>query len=166
MDKKTITLPIKIIIIGCLIGLVVAGIGGFKQFDAKRINKERADTALKESQEKIDAAEKRLTEIETELSTLESDYEVKSQECASMNMRDTNWFADHSKCQREATNIRTQISELESEQFKLKNDDYTVYYQLVKPMSYQIFYIIGGSIAVLALLGSFIIYLVKGKKTY
>lgn len=68
--------------------------------------------------------------------------------------------------QREATNIKTQISELESEQFKLKNGDYTVYYQLVKPMSYQIFYIIGGSIAVLALLGSFIIYLVKGKKTY
>lgn len=77
--------------------MVVAGIGGFKQLDAKRINKQRADTALKESQERIDAAEKRLAEIETELSTLESDYEVKSQECVSMNMRDTNWFADHSK---------------------------------------------------------------------
>lgn len=48
----------------------------------------------------------------------------------------------------------------------IKNKDYTVYYDEVKPMSYQIFYIIGASIAGLALLGAFIIYLVKGKKTY
>lgn len=31
-------------------------------------------------------------------------------------------------------------------------------------MSYQIFYIVGSSIAILAVLGAFIIYLVKGKK--
>ena len=37
---------------------------------------------------------------------------------------------------------------------------------IVKPMSYQIYYIIGASIAGLAILGAFIIYLVKGKKTY
>ncbi len=43
----------------------------------------------------------------------------------------------------------------------IKSKDYTVYYDLVKPMSYIIFYIIGA-----ALLGAFIIYLVKGKKTY
>lgn len=49
---------------------------------------------------------------------------------------------------------------------RIKNKDYTVYYDEVKPMSYQIFYIIGASIAGLALLGAFIIYLVKGKKTY
>lgn len=48
----------------------------------------------------------------------------------------------------------------------IKNKDYTVHYDEVKPMSYQIFYIIGASIAGLALLGAFIIYLVKGKKTY
>lgn len=40
------------------------------------------------------------------------------------------------------------------------------YYDLVKPMSYQIFYIIGDSIAGLAVLGTFIIYLVKDKKSY
>ncbi|MBR2711189.1 MAG: hypothetical protein IKE89_01835 [Bacilli bacterium] len=48
----------------------------------------------------------------------------------------------------------------------IKSKDYTVYYDLVKPMSYIIFYIIGAAVAVLALLGAFIIYLVKGKKTY
>ncbi len=45
-----------------------------------------------------------------------------------------------------------------------KNKDYTVYYDLVKSLSYQIFYIIVGSIAGLVVLGTFIIYLVKEKK--
>ena len=31
MDKKKLTLPIKIIIIGFIIGLVVAGIGGVRE---------------------------------------------------------------------------------------------------------------------------------------
>ena len=58
------------------------------------------------------------------------------------------------------------MAELESEIFKSNNKDYTVYYEEVKPMSYYIFYIIGGSVAGLAILGAFIIYLVKGKKSY
>ena len=58
------------------------------------------------------------------------------------------------------------MNNLESEDTAIKSKDYTGYYDLVKPMSYLIFYIIGASIAGLALLGAFIIYLVKGKKTY
>ena len=40
-DKKKITLPIKVIIIGVIIGIVVAGIGGIMQLNAHRINEER-----------------------------------------------------------------------------------------------------------------------------
>lgn len=58
------------------------------------------------------------------------------------------------------------MSSLEMEDSAIKNKGYTVYYDKVKSMSYQIFYIIGASIAGAALLGAFIIYLVKGKKTY
>lgn len=141
-NKKNMALPIKVIIIGCVIGLVVAGIGGFKQLDAKRINKERADYPLKEQ------------------------YEKKQQECDAMNMSDPNWFAEHSKCQRESSDLHSKMTNLEMEDTAIKNKDYTGYYQKVKPMSYQIFYIIGASIAGLALLGAFIIYLVKGKKSY
>lgn len=79
---------------------------------------------------------------------------------------DSNWYADKTNCQSEVSKIQSQISDLENEQGKLENADYRVYYNLVKPMSYQIFYIIGGSIAGLAALGAFIIYLVKGKKNY
>ena len=58
------------------------------------------------------------------------------------------------------------MSSLEMEDTAIKNKDDIVYYDLVKPMTYQIFYIIGASIAGVALLGAFIIYLVKGEKTY
>ena len=48
---KKITLPIKIIIIGCAIGLVVAGIGGIKQLNANKTNEERKQAATKASQD-------------------------------------------------------------------------------------------------------------------
>ena len=165
-EKKKIVLPIKVIIIGCILGLIVAGIGGFKQIKAKKTNEERAQLALKQSQEKVDAAKKRLEEIKIELSALEEKEEAKQRECNTLNMSDPNWFADKSSCQNEVSKIDSQISDLETEQWELENSDYTVYYSLVKPMSYQIFYIIGASIIGAALLGAFIIYLVKGKKSY
>ena len=146
--------------------LVVAGIGLFKQIDSKRINEERKDAALKQSQASVDKANARLKEIETEYYPLKEQLEKKEQECDAMNMRDSDWFEKHSKCQREASEMRSKMDSLEMEDSAIKNKDYTVYYDKVKPMSYQIFYIIGASIAGAALLGAFIIYLVKGKKTY
>lgn len=163
---KKMTLPIKIIIIGCIIGLVVAGIGGFKQFDSKRINNERKETAQKQSQAAVDKANARLKEIEKEYYPLKEEHEKKQQECDSIVTGSDGWFAAKNKCNREAQELQSRLWNLESEDSAIKNKDYTVYYDLVKPMSYQIFYIIGASIAGLALLGAFIIYLVKGKKSY
>ncbi len=165
-QKRKIILPIKVIIIGCIIGLVIAGVGLFKQIDSKRINKERANAALKQSQAAIDAANARLKEIEEEYYPLKEQYEKKQQECDAMDMRDSDWFAKKSKCQRESSELESKMSSLEMEDMEIKNNDYTAYYQKVEPMSYQIFYIIGASIAGLALIGAFIIYLVKGKKSY
>lgn len=165
-QKKKITLPIKVVIIGCIIGLIVAGVGLFKQVDSKRINEERKEAAEKQSQDAVDAANKRLKEIEEEYYPLKEQYEEKQQECDAMNMGDSDWFEKHSKCQRESAELNSKMISLEMEDTVIKNKDYTVYYSLVKPMSYQIFYIIGGSIAGLAVLGAFIIYLVKGKKSY
>lgn len=165
-NKKRITLPIKIIIIGCIIGLVVAGIGLFKQIDSKRINKERADAALKQSQAAVDAANARLKEIEKEYYPLKEEHEKKQQECDAIVTGSDGWFAAKNKCTREAQEMQSKLWDLESEDSLIKNKDYTVYYQKVKPMSYQIFYIIGASIAGATLLGTFIIYLVKGKKSY
>ncbi len=165
-QKKKITLPIKVIIIGSVIGLIVAGVGLFKQIDSQKINKERKEAAQKQSQTAIDAANTRLKQIEEEYYPLKEQYEKKQQECDTININDSNWFDQKVKCQRESSELQSKISSLEMEDTTIRNKDYTVYYDLVKPMSYQIFYIIGTSIAALAALGAFIIYLVKGKKSY
>lgn len=165
-NKKKITLPIKVFIIGCIIGLVVAGIGVIKQFDAKRVNEERKVAAQKASEEAVAKANARLKEIEKEYYPLKEQHEKKKQECDALNMSDSDWFQKKTKCEREASEMQEKLNDLEMEDTTIKNDDYTAYYNLVKPMSYQIFYIIGASIAGLALLGAFIIYLVKGKKSY
>lgn len=165
-NKKKLPLPIIILIIGLVIGVLFAVFGFYKQTEAKKTNEKRYKQAYKLYQENVESAKKRYAEIEEELSALRPQYETKSQECDSLNMRDPNWFADKNKCDREASGFYSQISELESEQFELENSDYSVTYQNVDPMSYQIFYIIGASFFGVLALGAFIIYLVKGKKTY
>lgn len=165
-NKKKLTLPIKVIIIGCLIGLVVAGIGGIKQIEANKTNEERAAEALKASEAAVKAANERLAEIEVEYNYLKKQYDAKASECDSIVTGSDGWFEAKNKCLREQEELQSKLWDLESEDKLIKNKDYTGYYQKVKPMSYQIFYIIGASIAGLAMLGAFIIYLVKGKKTY
>lgn len=168
-NKKKITLPIKVIIIGCIIGLVVAGIGGIKQLSANKTNEDRRQSALKASEEAVAKANARLKEIEKEYAEIKTQYEAKQNECDSIDTtmgKDPNWYTNSTKCMREESELKSQLTDLEMEDTAIKNKDYTGYYQKVKPMSYQIFYIIGASIAGAALLGAFIIYLVKGKKTY
>lgn len=165
-SKKKMPLPLLILIISVAIGLVIASVGLIKQVNAKKTNKERYQAAYKQSQENVEAANTKFAEIEDELASLEEQKTAKQKECNSLNMSDPNWYADVTSCQSEASKITSEINELETEQWKLKNADYTVYYSNIKPMTYIIFYIIGGSVALLGALGAFIIYLVKGKKSY
>ena len=58
------------------------------QIYSKRINEERKDAALKQSQVAVDAANARLKEIEEEYYPLKEELEKKEQECDAMNMRD------------------------------------------------------------------------------
>lgn len=165
-SKKKITLPIKVIIVGCIIGLLIACIGGFKQIDSKRINKERKAEALKQSEAAVKAANERLAEIEVEYNDLKKQYDTKANECDAIVTGSNGWFEATNKCSREKQELQSKLWDLESEDELIKSKDYTGYYEEVKPMSYQIFYIIGASVFGVSLLGAFIIYLVKGKKSY
>lgn len=164
--KKKITLPIKIIIIGCIIGIVIASIGGIRQIGAKKTNEERKKAAEKASKEAVKNANAKLKEMEKEYNSLKEEAEKKNLECDAMNMRDADWFEKHSKCQREASEMEERLNNLEMEATSIKNKDYTGYYNEVEPMSYQLFYIIGASVVGVSIIGAFIIYLVKGKKSY
>jgi len=165
-NKKKLPLPILVIIISLLIGVVIAGIGLIKQADAKKTNEERYQAAYEQALANKERLEKRYEEIVEALKPLKSQYEAKSQERDALWMSDPDWFAKNSKYMREIAEIQSQISDLELEQFQIEHYDNTVYYTKVEPMSYQIFYIIGASVFGLGLIGAFIIYLVKGKKSY
>ena len=55
MNNKKITLPVQIIIISFCIGLIISGIGLVKQLNAKKVNEERRQAALKKSQDAINS---------------------------------------------------------------------------------------------------------------
>ncbi len=165
-NEKSLPLPLLILLISFVLGLGISGIGLVRQMMAKKTNEERYQEAYKQAQENQKKLEKRYAEITEELKTLKSQYDAKTQECNSLDMFSDNWFSDTAKCQNEAAEINSQIMDLESEQFEIENFDNTVFYNKVNPMSYYIFYIIGGAVFGLGALGAFIIYLVKGKKTY
>lgn len=106
--------------------------------------------------------------MEKEYNELKIQHDAKEDECDAIdnNMLASDWYTKSTKCQREKQEIQNKMWDLESEKSLIQNKDYTAYYQEVKPMTYQIYYIIGASVAGIALLVAFIIYLVKGKKTY
>ncbi len=163
-EKNNKGISIKIFIVGLIISLVVCGVGFIKQNNAKKTNEEREKQAYALSQEAVDQANKRLEEIKKELPELKKQYEAKSQEADSLNMKDPNWFENHSKLIREATDLNSQINTLDQEQYILVNKDYTAYYTLVEPITYMIFYYIAAGIFGVLSLVSLIFFLVTRKK--
>lgn len=163
-EKSNKGIAIKLFIVGLIISLIVCGVGFVKQNNAKKTNEERAQQAYEQSQAAIDQAEKRLEEINAEIVPLQEQYEAKQQEADSMDMRNPNWFADHSRVQREATNISSQISALQQEQFAIENKDYAVYYPLVEPNTYMMFYYVAAGIFGVLSLISLIFFLATRKK--
>lgn len=164
VEKNNKNIAIKIFIAGLIISLILCGVGFVKQNNAKKTNEERAQQAYEQSQSAVEQAKKRLEEIKTEIVPLQEQYEAKRKEADSMNMIDPDWFADHSRVQREASNINLQISQLESEAIQLENADYTVYYSLVEPITYLVFYYIAGGVFALLSLIALIYFLATRKK--
>ena len=157
-NKKIKRISLAILLAGLLIGGGLIAFGFIKRADAERINVERAEAAKAEADSKVAASRQRLEEIESELSSLQSQYDAKSQECDSMDMLDSDWFVKVNQCHREASNTQSQINSLESEQFQLKNATYTVYYDEVGEETYVPFFFIGGFILIASAMISFSVW--------
>ena len=158
VKKKIVKISLIILIVGILIGAGFMIFAALKQKEAKKINEQRYQEAYKQSQEKVDAAQARYDEITTELEGLKQQYNAKEQECDSLDMRDSDWTAKIRQCHRESSAINEKINSLESEQFSLENGNYTVYYTMILPSKYNIFYIIGGIIIGVSILVSILVY--------
>lgn len=142
--KKISKVSLIVLIAGLVIGLVLIILGVVSQNNAKKTNEERYNEAYKLSQEKAAAANARLVEIANEKKDLNEKIQTKQYECDSLSMSSSSWYADSTKCQREVTSLKKELSELEMEEFRLENADYTVYYDKVLPAKYIIFYVLGG----------------------
>jgi len=162
--KKITKISLIILIIGLVIGIGLIIGGVVSQSNAKKTNKERYDEAYKLSQEKVDAANARLDEIENQKNDLNETIQTKQYACDSLNMMDPNWFADKTKCQGEVSSLKSELSELEMEEFQLSNADYTVYYDKVSPMKYIIFYILGGIVIFASSSVAGVIYLIAKRR--
>ena len=94
VKRKITGLSLIILIVSVLIGgyLIATGI-------------------MKTNASKKDAAQ-RLNEIAIEKEALNKQYDAKRQECDSLNMRDSDWYAKVNQCHREASAIQSQISDL------------------------------------------------------
>ena len=119
-QKKKITLPIKVIIIGCIIGLVVAGIGGIKQLNAIKTNEDRRQAALKASEEAIAKANARLAEIEKEYNEVKTQYNAKVDEEIIITLENCSVTRYIYKLIKETFNVSAQIIVRNQKRFRIK----------------------------------------------
>ena len=166
--KKITKISLIILIISIVVGGLLIGTGIFKTNSSKRdiekTNKERYNEAYKESQKRVETANARLSEIKKEIEELQSQYDNKSQECDSMNTRDSDWYVKVNQCRREASSISSKISDLEMEKFELENSDYTVYYDIANARSYSFLVFIGIVIIAFGSIISLMFYIIAKRR--
>jgi|LSQX01.2.fsa_nt_gb flagellar basal body-associated protein FliL len=168
VKKKITRISLIILIVSIVIGggLIATGIiktDSYKK-EAAKINEERYNAAYKESEEKVAAAKQRLSDIATEKEALNKQYDSKNQECDSLNMRDSDWYTKVNQCHREASAIKSKINDLESEEFKLNNANYTVYYDKAIAKNYIFLSIIGGIVIFIGGMTALMVYVIAKKR--
>lgn len=178
IEKNNKKISIRIFIIGLIISIILCGIGFVKQKQADKTNEQAYNDAYNSSQAKVDNANKRLSEIISELNNLKEQINNMEIEVATMkNERNKIFIEDRDFSDRyyakdneitvkesELSNLKAQYNSLNSEGYKLQNGDYTVYYDLVEPIKYLIFYYIAGGVFAFAVITSLIYFLVTRKK--
>lgn len=161
MKNKKIT--IGIFVLGIIIALVLGGIGFIKQNNVKKANEEGIQKALEQSNVEKEKANKRLKEIEIEISQLQEQYSEKQQKIQLMNMMNYTWSPEYSQLQVEVNNIYSQIVSLENENLEIKNNDYIVNYEPIESIKYKRFYYIGVGIFTMMSLIALIYFLITKK---
>ena len=178
IEKNNKKISIRIFIVGLVISIILCGIGFVKQKQAEKINEQAYNDAYASSQANVDKANKRLSEIISELNSLKE--QINNMEIELANMRNerqkiftedrgfsNRYYAKDNEItvkESELANLTARYNSLDSEGYKLQNTDYTVYYDLVEPIKYLIFYYIAGGVLAFTVITSLIYFLVTRKK--
>ena len=177
-EKNNKKISIRIFIIGLIISIILCGIGFIKQKQADKTNEQAYNDAYASSQANANNANKRLSEILSELNNLKEQINNMEIEIANMkNERQKIFIQDRGFSERyytkdneiaeketELANLTEKYKNLDLEGYKLQNADYTVYYDLVEPITYLIFYYIAGGVFAFTVITSLIYFLVTRKK--
>ena len=168
-SKKKITIiSLVVFIITLLVGCSLIALGIIKtntsKKDAEKINQERYNAAYQESQNQIAQAEQRLKEIASEKEALNLQYDAKEQECDSLDKFAGDWFSKVNQCEREASRIKSKINDLDTEERKLNNKNYNVYYDKVEAKNYIPLSVFGGVIIFIGGIISLSIYLMAKRR--
>ncbi len=150
--KKITTISLIVLIIALLVGGSLIALGIIKTSTSKK-------DAEKINQERYNAAEQRLKEIASEKESLNSQYNAKKQECDSLDMRAKDWYSKVNQCERDASAIRSKITNLKSEEFKLDNN-----YDKVEAKNYIPLSVFGGVVIFIGGMISLSIYLIAKKR--
>lgn len=177
-EKNNKKISIRIFIIGLIISIILCGIGFIKQKQADKTNEQAYNEAYASSQANVDNANKRLSEIISELNSLKE--QIGNMEIEIDNMRNERqkifiedrgfsdrYYAKDNEItvkESELVNLTERYNNLDSEGYKLQNTDYTVYYDLVEPIAYLIFYYIAGGVFTFTVITALIYFLVTRKK--
>lgn len=164
INKKFKTISLIVFIVGLIIGLGLIVFGIIKTNEADKINEERAAAAAAEVDAKVAEAEQRLDEVQSELSSLNSQYNAKEAECDSLSMQDPDWFAKKGQCKRESSAIHSNIMDLESEEFQLEHANFTVYYDKADSSWCVILYGVGGFIILASAVAALAIWLITKRR--
>lgn len=164
VEKNNKKIAIRIFIVGLIISLLLCGIGLIKQNDAKKINEQRYNEAYDLSVKNYNNAMDRVDQINVELKNFNSKKDTLEAKMNSLKMASSNWFSETTKLTNEIYELDIKIMNLEGEKNQLLSADYKVYYELVKPITYNIFYYIAAGIFIILTLIALIYYLVTRKK--
>lgn len=178
IEKNNKKISIRIFIVGLIISIILCGIGFVKQKQADKTNEQAYNDAYASSQANVDKANKRLSEIISELKSLKE--QINNMEIELANMRNerqkiftedrgfsNRYYAKDNEItvkESKLANLTAKYNSLDSEGYKLQNTDYTVYYDLVEPIKYLIFYYIAGGVLAFTIITSLIYFLVTRKK--
>lgn len=178
IEKNNKKISVIIFIIGLIISIILCGIGFIKQKQSDKTNEQAYNDAYALSQANVDTANKRLSEIISELNNLKE--QINNMEIEIDNMRNerqkiftedrefsARYYAKDNEItvkESELANLTEKYNNLDSEGYKLQNTDYTVYYDLVEPITYLIFYYIAGGVFAFTVITALIYFLVTRKK--
>ena len=178
VEKNNRNISLKIFFIGLIVAIILCVIGGIIQISSNKTNEKRYQEAYNTSLENVEKAKTRITEIDVsvenlkpQITSLKTEISTLTNELSSIFVEDRG-FSDRynqknieiNEKSSKLTTLNKDLNELETEKFKLQNNDYTVYYYTVSPLKYMVLYYIAAGIFVVATLIALIYFLVTRRK--